>query len=120
MGGRVGVERHRVVAFTTLRARLAVQHAAAQPRLHVLVGDAELADACRAAMVGRSAASCQEVVGPYHSVGNRREEMGEDWVLGLVRSSEEDCLESGYHDGSSEGREHQVCHLLRVRSVSRR
>jgi len=119
VGGGVGVERHRVAAFTTLRARLAVQRAAAQPRFHVLVGDAELADACRAAMVGRSAASCQAAVGPYHSAGNRQEEMG-DWVLGLVRSSEEGCLESGCHDGSSEDREHRACHLLRARSVSRR
>ena len=109
-----------MVAFTTLRARLAVQRAAAQPRFHVLVGDAELADAYRAAMVGRSAASYQEAVGPYHSAGSRREEMGEDWVLGLVRSSEEGCLESGYHGGSSEDREHQACHLLRAHSISRR
>jgi hypothetical protein len=71
-------------------------------------------------MVGRSAASCQEAVGPYRSAGNHRGEMGAYWVLGLVRSSEEGCLESGYHDGSSEDREHRACHLLRVRSVSRR
>ena len=79
----------------------------------------ELADACRAAMVDHSATSYQEV-GPYRSAGNRRVEMGEGWVLGLVRSSEEGCLESGCHDDSSEDREHRACHLLRVRSVSPR
>jgi hypothetical protein len=79
----------------------------------------ELADACRAAMVCHSATSYQEV-GPYRSAGSHREEMGEDWVLGLVRWSEEGCLESGCHDGSLEDQERRACHLLRVRSISRR
>jgi len=120
VGRRVGVERHRVVTFTTLRARLAVRLAAVQPRFHVQVGGAALAVASQAVKVDRSDACHLEAschwVGPFHLVGIHQEVTGENWVRDHCLGR--DCQETGFHVCSSEDQGDLVGHLARARSAS--